>query len=307
MTSLQPGQPFLYRQGIRAGIPRRRLATDAFQRLLPGVYIAAGAPRDAVTEARATLLAAGPRAFLSHFQAARLYGGVVPSTEVLHASVPGQAHRSRRPEVVVHASSRTPTTFRGLPVTSPEDTFVDLASHLSLVDLVVLGDSLVRRARTTPRRLVQASAAAPASSRRRALRAAELVRAQVDSPMETRSRLLVVLAGLPEPEVNVCFLDEHGELRRRLDMAYRKNRLGLEYDGRQHAESQAQWEAGVARREEFDGAGWRIITLLAKDIYRTPAQTLDRIISAMHGAGMTVPSRLDDRWRRHFPGHRPLT
>ncbi|GGK75419.1 hypothetical protein GCM10011509_25140 [Ornithinimicrobium pekingense] len=285
MTPFRPDRPFLHHEGVQAGISRRRLASDEFRRVLPGIYVAAVVPLDAATIGRATLLAAGPRAFLSHFQAARLHDGVVPETDVLHASVRGHAHRSRRPELQVHRSWRTPSAFRGLPVTSAEDTFVDLAAHLPLVDLVVLGDSLVRKNRTTPELLVHASGAAPAQLRRRAVRAARLVRQDVDSPMETRSRLLVVLAGLPEPEVDVCFLSRHGDLRRRLDMAYRRHRLALEYDGRQHAESQAQWESDVARREEFDGAGWRIITLLAKDIYRTPGRTLDRIVAAMQRAG----------------------
>ncbi len=298
MGTLNVDEPFFFRQGIAAGISRRKLASGPYRRLMPGVYIGAGAPQDARIDGLTALLVAGPGTFLSHFQAARLHGGIVPDTELLHVSVHGTRHRSRRHEVVVHSSSRTPTTFRGLPVTTPEDTFVDLARHLSLVDLVVLGDSLVRKKRTTPQGLVRAARTASA----RAARGAALVRAAVDSPMETRSRLLVVLAGLPEPEVNVCFYDGFGQLRRRLDLAYRKHRLAIEYDGRQHAESQTQWESDVARREEFDRADWRIVTLLAKDIYRVPGQTLDRITTAMRHAGMRVPA-LSEEWRRHFPGH----
>ena len=298
-------EPFGYRQGIEAGISRSQLGSASYRRLVRGVYVAADAPRNAVADGRTALLLAGPRAFLSHFQAARLYGAVVPDVDVLHASVTGNVHRSRRAEVVVHLSSQTPTTFRGLPVTTPEDTFVDLASHLTLVDLVVLGDSLVRKRRTTPGRLVEAGLRAQGSARRRAGRAAALVRPGVDSAMESRSRMLVVLAGLPEPEVNVCFYDQFGQVRRRLDLAYRKHRLAIEYDGRQHAESQAQWESDVTRREEFDEADWRILTLLAKDIFKVPGQTLDRITAALRRAGMRVPARTEE-WRRHFPGYTPL-
>lgn len=298
-------EPFGYRQGIEAGLSRSELGSASYRRLVRGVYIAAGTSNNAVVDGRTALLLAGPRSFLSHFQAARLYGAVVPDVDVLHASVTGNVHRSRRPEVVVHLSSQTPTTFRGLPVTTPEDTFVDLAGHLTLVDLVVLGDSLVKKRRTTPGRLVEAGMGAPGTVRRRARRAAALVRTGVDSPMETRSRLLVVLAGLPEPEVNVCFYDEFGQVRRRLDLAYRKHRLAIEYDGRQHAESQAQWESDVTRREEFDDADWRILTLLARDIFKVPGQTLDRLTAALRKAGVPVPPRTEE-WRRHFPGHTTL-
>ncbi|AXH97864.1 hypothetical protein DV701_02755 [Ornithinimicrobium avium] len=272
---------------------------------MPGVAVRASAPQDARTTAQAVLLVAGRDAFVSHHQAARLWGAVVPDCDVLHASVPGNRHRSRRPEVRVHRSSRTPVRFRGIPLTRAEDTFVDLAGHLSLVDLVVLGDSLVRRRRTRPEQLVTAAGTAPPRLRRRSVRAAGFVRTDVDSPMESRSRMLMVLAGLPEPAVDIRFHDGDGTLLRRLDMGYREHRLAIEYDGRQHAESQEQWESDVGRREEFDEADWRIVTLLATDVYRTPGATLDRVVRAMRSRGMQV-AVTSDEWRRHFPGHASL-
>lgn len=306
MGKINLDEPFRVREAAATGHSRRFLGSDAFVRLLPGIAIRASAPQDARTTAQAVLLVAGRHAFLSHHQAARLWGAVVPDCAVLHASVPGNRHRSRRPEVCVHKSSRTPVRFRGIPLTSAEDTFVGLAGHLSLVDLVVLGDSLVRRRRTTPERLVTAAGTAPARLRRRSVRAAGFVREGVDSPMETRSRMLIVLAGLPEPAVDIRFYDSEGTLLRRLDMGYRAHRLAVEYDGRQHAESQEQWESDVGRREEFDEADWRIVTLLAKDVYRTPGATLDRVVRAMRIRGMEA-AVTSDEWRRHFPGHASLT
>ncbi|GAA5163074.1 hypothetical protein [Ornithinimicrobium tianjinense] len=306
MGTINLDEPFRVRDAVAAGHSRRLLRSAAFVKILPGVCIRATAAQDARTAAQAVLLVAGEEAFVSHHQAARLWGAVVPETDTLHASVPGNRHRSRRPEVCVHRSSRSPVRLRGIPLTSAVDTFVDLAGHLSFIDLVVLGDSLVKRGRTTPAQLVAAAAEAPRSVRRRAVRAAAFVRTGVDSPMETRSRMLVVLAGLPEPAVDIRFFDDDGELVRRLDMGYRKHRLALEYDGRQHAESQEQWESDVARREEFDDADWRIVTLLAKDVYRTPAATLERVVRAMRKQGLDV-SITSDEWRRHFPGHTSLS
>ncbi len=119
--------------------------------------------------------------------------------------------------------------------------------------------------------------------------------------METRSRLLIVLAGLPEPSVNYVFRDAGGDIRRRLDMAYVKARLAIEYDGRQHADSTAQWHEDVVRREEFDGLGWRLVVLHGRDVYRTPQHTIDRLIQAMRERGMHIPP-LRQEWREHF-GH----
>jgi hypothetical protein len=83
------------------------------------------------------------------------------------------------------------------------DTFPDLGCWLSLVDLVVLGDSLVRRSRTTPAELILACGAPTGRGSRRTREAARWVRDRVDSPMESRARTLRVLAGLPELETDI--------------------------------------------------------------------------------------------------------
>ena len=128
------------------------------------------------------------------------------------------------------------------------------------------------------------------------------MRAGVDSPMESRLRLLLVLAGLPEPVVNHIEYREDGSWERRFDLAYPEHRLAVEYDGRQHAESQQQWERDVDRREGLDPDGWRLVVVLAKGIYREPERTLERVTAALREVGVraTVAS---DEWRLHFPGY----
>ena len=179
-------------------------------------------------------------------------------------------------------------------------TFLDLAHQLSLVDLVVLGDSVVRRRRTTPEELVSATRERRGPYSRLARRAAALVRAGVDSPMETRLRLLIVFAGLPEPEVDHRVHDDDGTLLRRYDLTYLPFPHIIEYDGRQHAESDEQWLTDLGRDEALDDARIRRLVIVSRDIYSTPAATLARITKAMRAAGMPVP-RLNDEWRRYFP------
>lgn len=299
--TLDIDRPFRARDAAAAKISRRRLQSDEFRRLARGIYISPRVRVDARVEAEAALMVAGRGAFASHHLAARLHGGIVPDVAPLHVSVPRGRHRSRVRDVIVHESSRTPVKWQGLLVTSPEDTFVDLAAHLDLVDLVILGDSLVRRGRTTVGRLTAAVASGPSGHRALAIRAAALVREQVDSAMETRTRLLVVLAGLPEPEVNICFRDEYGHVVRRIDLGYRRHRLGIEYDGRHHVEVVDQWHRDIARDEEFDELRWRRVKVVSPDIFRSPDRTIDRIVSAMKQQGMRVPPRSDE-WRAHFRG-----
>lgn len=298
--SLESGRPFTWRQGRDAGVPQRALGSPRFPRVVSGVYVPRDVTVDAVTEGRAALLVAGRHAFLSHQTAARVWGGVTPHTPQLHAAVPPGSSRSTHRDVTVHVSRRSPQVFRGLPLSSATDTFLDLATHLSLVDLVVLGDSLVRRGRFTPAQLVDAMQSARGRGIRPARRAAALVRRGVDSPMETRSRLLRVLSGLPELETDIRFLGPHGELVRRLDAGDRKTRTGVEYDGRQHIEREQQWEQDIGRREEFENGEWRLVTLVSRDIYVTPDRTVSRLARIFTARGMRV-GPVSDEWRRHFP------
>ena len=293
-------EPFTYQQGRGAGISRRRLESSAYRRLLTNVYVSSAVPVDALVEAKAALLAAQPGAFTSLHTAARLWGGVVPHSHVAHVSVPAGHGRKRREDLRTGSSSRTPVRFRGVRTTSAVDTFVDLASWLNLVDLVILGDSLVKKRRTTPERLVEATRPASGRGIRLARRAAGLVRTGVDSPMETRSRMLRVLSGLPELQTDIRFYWPNGDLRRRLDAGDRATRTAAEYDGRQHVERVTQWESDVLRREEFEDEEWRIMTLVSKDIFVCPGLTIDRMAKLFTSRGMQVGPRKDE-WRRYFP------
>lgn len=301
---IDPRLPFTYRQGRAAGLSRDRIITTCV-RLLHGVYLHPDTPVDGYVAARAILLVAQPGSFLSHHSAARLWGATAPSVPVGHVSIPAGRGRSQRRDVVVHVSRRQPITFRGQPVTTPVDTFMDLAARLTLVDLVVLGDSLVRRKRCSPDELISAATVGSGRGIRLARRAARLVRAGVDSPMESRARMLRVLAGLPELETDIRFHDRAGRLLRRLDAGDRRTRTAVEYDGRHHIAREQQWEADLLRAEEFADEQWRIVTLVSKDIYATPGRTIERLERTFRQRGLVL-GRRSQEWRSHFP-ERPVS
>ncbi|MBB1500975.1 hypothetical protein H5397_05945 [Propioniciclava sp. MC1683] len=292
-------RPFRTRDAAASGVSKRRLYSPEFRRIVRSVHILATVRPQSWHEAEAVILVAGDGAFVSHHTAARLFGAVVPDEEHLHASIEPTRHRSTIPGVIVHRSTHVPQRFRGLPVTSPVDTFLDLSACLGLVDLVAVGDSLVHRGRTTPEALVRA--AEEEGRGRRAREAARLVRAGVESPMETRLRLLIVLAGLPEPEVNIKIRDERGDVVRRIDMGYSDQKVGIEYDGKQHATSRHQYAADVRRREELAALGWRLWVAVSDDLFTSPGAALARIVAVMRERGMGVP-HLRDAWRAHFRG-----
>ena len=301
-ADLDVTQPFLRAQALASGIPASALRTSAYRRLFRGIYVAASTRVTPTLRAQAAVLLVDASAFASHASAARMYSVPLPVLPDEHVSVTDPALRRPRPGLRCHVC-RHPMlrVVDGVRVSAPAQLFVELSTQLSLVDLVVVGDHLVRRRLVTLEELRDHCAA---STRRgsSARRAAGLVRERVDSPMETRLRLLLVLAGLPEPEVNLTLRDVDGQPLRRFDLSYPGVRLIVEYDGRHHVERVETWEADLDRREEIDDEGWRILVVTARGVYTQPARTLERVARVLRARGMPgVPARLDDEWRLHFP------
>lgn len=179
----------------------------------------------------------------------------------------------------------------------------DPRERFGLVDLVVVADGMMKERHTSPERLIEAAAQWSGKGCRVARRAALLAREGVDSPQETRLRLLLVLAGLPEPRVNVVIRGRDGSWRRRYDLAYEHLRLIIEYDGRQHAEDKRQQLTDIFRREELDQMHWRLVIITAEGIYREPLRTLQRVRDALLECGAVgVRRTYKPEWRLHFPG-----
>jgi hypothetical protein len=303
-TELDERRPFSRADARGSGIPVKHLRSARFRKLFYDLYICADIVVTPAVLASAVLTISPLGSHASHFTAAEIWGGVVPAQPLTHVSCRMGGMRSQRQGVASHQSSRGSQVviFQGVRVSGPEQAFVDLATEIALVDLVVLGDSLVSKGRTTPGALIAAATAWKGKGGRLARRAARLVRAGVDSPMETRLRMLMVFAGLPEPVVNHIEYDAMGGWSKRFDLSYPDLKLIIEYDGRQHADDDRQWARDIERREELDGDGWRLIVIRSKGIYVEPHRTLERIVGAMRTSGAQgLPRTLNDGWKRHFP------
>jgi hypothetical protein len=295
--AFDPRRAFSRAEALAAGMTDWQLRSQ--QRLHRDVYVGAGVPLDTRVRALAALRLAPQGSLVARHTAALLLGGVVPEPAMVHLLVPDGRLRARGVDARPGRRTRW-GRLGGIPLTSAEDTFLDLGGELGLVDLVVLGDSLVGKGRTSPEALRTAAGHARGPQAPTLRRAAELVRVGVDSAPESALRLLIVLAGLPEPVVNHTEYDERGWVRRRFDLSWPAKKLAVEYDGRQHAESQRQWEHDVARREGLDADGWRLVVVLARGLYREPGRTLERVTRAMGDVGLEGRPRSDE-WRTFFP------
>lgn len=257
----------------RADARRRGIALDdligpAHTRLFFDCYVPADITVTPALLARAALARTTHASAASHHTAARLLGGIVPDTNEVHlATIIDKRSRTHGIRTHRYPSEPEVTTCRGVPITTAAQTFVDLAGCLDLVELVVLGDSLIRSGRTTQDELTVSADSHTAAGARVARRAARLVRGDVDSAYESRLRVLMVFAGSPEPVVNHCIVDSSGRTRRRLDLSYPDLLLAIEFDGRHHIAREDQWQRDIARREELESAGWRFIIVTSSDLH----------------------------------------
>lgn len=299
-SSLDVTRPFSRARALAGGLTLKELRRVGYRTVFTGVYLSSAVELTPELRARAALVPFPEDAMLSRSSAARVLGIPVPTDPREHVTVFRQRDRRHRPGIACHLAGRAQfVTVDGMRVTGPAQTFADLAGDLGLVETVIVGDHLVTRGDVSLERLRAFCDERGSAAARRAV---AFVRERVDSPMETRARMLLVLAGLPEPEINPEIRDENGYLLRRYDLYYRRSRTVVEYDGRQHVERTRQWESDVDRRTAIDDAQDRMVVLIAKDIYSRPSATLARIHRILRERGEPgVPVRLSDDWRPHFP------
>jgi very-short-patch-repair endonuclease len=302
--AFDPTQPFLRADGLEHGLTEKAMRGPGYRRLFRNVLVASTTPATPLQRVRGALALQCEQAWASHVSAARVKGAPVPTIADEHISVSHQKLRRHHRGLRCHVGDPAGVVVeRGVRVSGDIPMFIELSGQLTLVDLVVVGDWLVRRRGVTPEQLVRACERSRHRDRRKAMAAAAYVRRDVDSPMETRLRMLLVLAGLPEPEINLAIRDDVGEVIRRYDLSYPAARVAVEYDGKVHVEVLARWEDDLERRADMDEAEWRLVVVVGSGIYRNPLGTLQRVHRALLARRLPgVPLRLSDDWRPHFPG-----
>ena len=294
--------PFTTAQAARLGVSGDVLAGQRFRRLHRGVYVRADVPDTIPLRVDAVRLLV-PSAVASHHTAAILRSLPAPPETRVHITVPDLATHPRIAGVRSHVAPvrGAVSLVDGRPVLSVPRTLADLAAvGVGLVDLVTFGDAGVRRGWTTADHLVAATGSTAGRGCRVARRAAGLVRPRVDSPMETRLRLLLVLAGLPEPVTGRTVYDETGWVATP-DLVYPHHRIAIEYDGDHHRTERRQWRHDKVRCRRLRDLGWELLECTADDVLYYPLRTLDWVHERLRRARHPeVPVRLGDAWREHW-------
>jgi hypothetical protein len=241
-------------------------------------------PANVQERAASFLMALPADVTFSHVTAAQLWGLPLPRglEEQVALDVMRETSRGRivRQGCLSHKGGerRTRTTVHGLPVTSLVDTWVDLGEvvgrGLGRDDLVVAGDVVATRTSRVPPGSPIADAVWPLedalASRVRPrnkvlLRSAlELVRPGVRSPMESRSRLMFVDAGFPEPEVNGHVHSGDGGWLAECDLLWRAQKVIGEYQGAVHSGMRAR-SRDSHRNGLLTDEGWLVLEIFAED------------------------------------------
>ncbi|GAY09352.1 hypothetical protein TOK_3311 [Pseudonocardia sp. N23] len=216
----------------------------------------AGVPVDLRVRAIAAYLNADGKGLLAGWAAAELLGAsCAPASAPVEIVLPGSDRRPR-PGLRVHRFRPHPGETRsvdGIDLTSPLRTAYDLARREPLLRAVPAVDALARVGRFEPSAVLALARRHPGvRGTRRLPRVVELADARAESPGESRTRVAILLAGLPAP------VPQHPVGRYRLDLAYPQVALGIEYDGSDHR-TPGRARRDLRREAELARAGWEMV------------------------------------------------
>lgn len=273
--------------GAGPGAIDRRLERGRLHVVHRGVY--AVGHRAVSREGRwiAAVFAMGPEAVVSHRSAAALWGIRRTARARIEVTVPGR--RASRPTLEVHHGKLAVdevTTERGIPVTAPNRTLLDLAAVLDArqVERAINEAEFLRV--TDPTSLDVLLKRHPrrrgAHALRRILAAQAIGATIIRSELERRFLQFLDEAGLPRPEVNAS-LQIATDRWIEADFLWRPQHLIAELDGHASHATVAGFERDRARDRALQAAGWPVIRITWRQLHEEPAavaRDLDRLLKA---------------------------
>lgn len=292
---------FSLRASDKAGISRTRTEAKDLATVSRGIrmYLGAEAAGAAALRAYTEL---DDASVLSFGSAARVLPARIPgwleNDWRVHVARRRGFSMPRRANVVGHLLSLLPeevVEIDGVRLTSPARTWLDLASVLSVDELVVAGDSLVcahgpdfprpRRPLCTIEDLRSMLGRHPGARGIRKARAAlEFIRVGSDSQPETVLRLAIVRAGLPEPALNYAVVGIHGAAVLWPDAAYPQQRIAVQYEGGHHNAAD-QYLRDIRRADTTAEYGWIEVRVSKIDLAGERPTAVRKVRAALESRG----------------------
>jgi hypothetical protein len=257
------GVGFSTRDARAQGVSRSRLGAKDLRRPFWGTRQLAS--RDSLhTRCVALLSRLSPDAAISHSTAALLWNVPLParlSSGSVHVTVPSGQRAPQHRDVSGHQRSLAPADIEmpyGFRMTSPARTWCELSEQCAIAELVAAGDFLIhwKSPLTSVSHLTDCSNI-PSFRRGRVVRrrALALLSDRAESYRESILRVSIVLAGFPTPEVNFEIRDAGGRFVARVDLAWPRARVVIEYEGDHHRTDRAQWQRDLRRVEALQDLG----------------------------------------------------
>ncbi|UMB67540.1 endonuclease domain-containing protein [Mycobacterium paraterrae] len=282
--------PFVGTDALRAGTLTEHELRLSCTRVYRNVYLRRGTELSAEGRARAAWLWSGGHAVIAGNSAAALLGA-----KWVDASAPAEliCGRKRPPPLII---TRNETLLAAeiiavanVPVTSPARTAFDLGRRPGLETAVIRIDALARATGVTA---AEALAVAELHRGVRGLRQLRqvlpLVDAGAESPQESRTRLLMVAAGLPRPQTQIEVVTDWGGVLARIDMGWPEVKVGIEYDGAQHWTDSRIRTNDIDRAAELQRRGWILIRVSADLLRYRPDVVIARVREALRSRGLLV-------------------
>ena len=295
-------RPFTVAEAACAGVSPKRLRHRSLKPLGKGIRALNPAVELPLAVKVRPFVEVNERCAASHLTAAELL--VLPgrrrkgTPEMFHIIRPEGAAHLNRPHVVVHRMKLHDdeiTTVDGIPVTTPERTWLDMAELLTVDEVVAMGDSCVRvprpdlEGRDAPhctisdlQRMIDRHKGKRGI--RKAKEAIKLIRVGADSPQETMLRLAIVRAGLPEPGLNRPIITADGARHHEPDLSYPKYRIGIEYEGEHHGDDE-QIVRDIARSERYAALGWTEVRISKRHMHNDAKAAVAKVRAALLQAG----------------------
>ncbi|MEQ6899615.1 DUF559 domain-containing protein [Nocardioides sp. YIM 152588] len=299
-----PHHPFLLRDAALLGITERQLQRAAAQgqvcRKARGVYVRTDLADSVELRAQVVALAASPHHVAVDRTAAWLHG-VDALTYAEHDLLPPVetcALRGHHPTERSEARGRTRDLLPsdvvdvfGVLTTTPLRTALDLGCHLRRREAYAAMCALARLHGLHAHHLVTEL---PRFRGRRGViqcRAlAPLVDPRIESAREAWTLLAIADAGLPRP-LPQYWVEIDGAQVYRLDLAYVRAKVAIEYDGKEAHASPAQRQRDQDRREHLAELGWTVVVIRLGDFSEA---SLRRWLGEVRAA--LGPSYTNRRW-----------
>lgn len=287
IAAMQHGA-FSARQALGCYTPaelRARISSGRWCRVIGRTYRSSTSEPTARLRLAAAGLAIGRSVPACLHTAAELHGFGVLDDPVTHVAVAADLPCRRRAELWPHQLALAPPEVVrlrcGASATTSVRTAVDLARTLPRLDVLPVLDAALAAGACTPATLAAELARhVRLPGVRQARELVPLAHAASGSPQESRLRFRCHDARLPSPALQLPVLDRRGG-RRWLDLAWKKVKVGLEYDGAQGHDGPARRRSDRRRHNVLQDDDWAMFYATDLDVYRDHAVLMAKVADAI--------------------------